>query len=84
MVKARLVHWLVVAASLGASGCTGAVPTFSSINAANEPSALNLNLSPEEVAQSGPTTAFNPFADVTAAPAGGREVIANPTLTDSC
>jgi protein-disulfide isomerase len=43
---------------------------------------LGVNLSPEEVASSGPAVPLNPFADLSSQPTGGREVIANPTLAE--
>ena len=36
----------------------------------------------EETASSGPTSGFNPYAEQSAMPPGGREVIADPTVED--
>jgi protein-disulfide isomerase len=36
----------------------------------------------EDTASSGPTSGFNPYAEPTAMPPGGREVIADPTIAD--
>lgn len=75
---------IVAALSLAAAGCTGTAPTLSGMGAVSEqPSAAGgLNLSPEEVAQSGPVAGFNPFSDQSGATPGGREVITNPTLVE--
>ena len=64
------------------TGC-GELPSISGVGASSEVAkATGLSLSPEEVAQSGPVTPISPFGDVSAAPPGGREVIASPTFTD--
>ena len=73
----------LVASSLMASACAE-LPSLpgSAAKVAGPAAAVQGNLSPEEVAASGPVVAFNPFADVSAQSTGGREVIANPTLAD--
>lgn len=75
---------IVAALSLATAACTGSAPTLSGMGAVSEPSttAGGLNLSPEEVAQSGPVAAFNPFSDGASSTPGGREVIANPTVAE--
>jgi len=76
-----------MALSLLAAGCSGVGPGLSlgGTSATASPkveASAALSLSPEEVAQSGPAAAFNPFTDVTGVQAGGREVIAQPTMAD--
>lgn len=76
-----------MALSLLAAGCSGGAPGLSLGGAAASASpkaeaGAALSLSPEEVAQSGPAGAFNPFTDVAGSQTGGREVIANPTIAD--
>ncbi len=75
---------VVAALSLATAACTGAAPTLPGMGAGLEPptTAGGLNLSPEEVAQSGPVAAFNPFSDLSGSTPGGREVIANPTMAE--
>lgn len=75
---------VVAALCLTTAACTGSAPTLSGMGASPEQPAAagGLNLSPEEVAQSGPVAAFNPFSDLSGATPGGREVIANPTLAE--
>ncbi len=75
---------VVAALSLATAACTGSAPTLSGMGAGSEQPAAagGLNLSPEEVAQSGPVAAFNPFSDLSGSTLGGREVIANPTMAE--
>jgi protein-disulfide isomerase len=72
-----------VAALLVAS-CSGGGPALLSAAApgAVAPVATAVAMSPEEVAASGTAAPPNPFADLTDAPAGGREVIETPTLAE--
>ena len=69
--------------SLMAAACAAEGPTLSTssgpfASAQVGPSEkVGANLSPEEVAASGPAVPMNPFADVTAQTGGGREVIAD-------
>ena len=78
----------VVLLSLMAAACAAEGPTLSTssgpfASAQVGPSEkVGANLSPEEVAASGPAVPMNPFADVTAQTGGGREVIADPTIVD--
>ena len=74
----------VLVLSLMAAGCSGEMPKLSGIGSANATTdgAAIAGLSPEEVAQSGPSLAFSPFQDMSATPVGGREVITNPTLAE--
>ena len=70
--------------SMLAAGCSGNAPSLS-VSGPSAPAAeagAALSLSPEEVAQSGPSAAFNPFSDISGNAAGGREVISNPTVSD--
>jgi protein-disulfide isomerase len=73
------------ASALMVAACSGGGPTISGPSGGVGGPALtqtNLNLSPEEVATSGPVRAFNPFEDTSSQPTGGREVIANPSLAE--
>lgn len=85
MQNSRLSRAAAAAAfSLLVAGCSGTAPSLSvgAAPPAKAEAGAALSLSPEEVAQSGPVAAFNPFSDVTAGAGGGREVIANPTLAE--
>lgn len=75
---------VVAALSLALSACTGSAPALPGLVAGpdQKAGAGELNLSPEEVAQSAPVAAFNPFSDSTGSTPGGREVIANPTMAE--
>lgn len=66
------------------TACSSEAPKLSAVGAASSVVAGpgSPSLSPEEVAQSGPAAAFNPFGDLSTAAPGGREVISNPTLAD--
>ena len=63
------------------AGCAGDGPALPAASTA-VPSQAGLTMSPEEVAASGSAMPANPFTDITSQPAGGREVIANPTLAE--
>lgn len=88
MGTARLSALLPAAGlALMLAGCSGAGPTLPTLGAASTSSGAGLSadtgsLSPEEVAQSGPSAPINPFSDISSAPSGGREVIANPTMAE--
>ena len=85
MGMASLNRLCVVAAlSLATAACTGSAPTLSGMGGSPDAPVTSggLNLSPEEVAQSGPVAAFNPFSDLSGSAPGGREVIANPTMAE--
>ncbi len=58
---------------------TGNLGTTQAAGQSNAARVAQLSLSPEEVAQQGPTVPFSPFNDPTTSAVGGREVIANPT-----
>jgi protein-disulfide isomerase len=79
----RAASWLGLIAVGGLAACSGAGPTLPQMAQVNAPvDRPGGALSPEEVAASAPVTPFNPFADMTAQPGGGREVIANPTAEE--
>jgi protein-disulfide isomerase len=83
--KARVWPLLLATLVMGLQGCTGGGPSLPSLAKVEPPVAaqsVGANLSPEEVAASGPSIPFNPFADMTSTAGGGREVIANPTLAE--
>jgi protein-disulfide isomerase len=76
-----LVSGLFLTLMLGA--CSGEGPSLSAgVTPTSPAQQVGLNLSPEEVAQSGPIAPFNPFADPSATTTGGREVIAQPTMAE--
>ncbi len=65
------------------SACSGTGPSLpAGVTETSPAQQVGLNLSPEEVAQSGPVTPFNPFGDPNATTTGGREVIAQPTMAE--
>jgi protein-disulfide isomerase len=69
----------LAALSSGTSGLTSSAGT-AAIGATT--AAVGDSMSPEEIAASGPANPMSPFGDLTATPAGGREVIENPTLAE--
>ena len=77
-----LVLTLATAAMAGACSSEGPSLLANGVAAAVPPSQAGVNLSPEEVAQSGPAATFNPFGDPNATAVGGREVIAQPTMAE--
>jgi protein-disulfide isomerase len=86
-ISRRAPRALDLATSLGfvlaslLAGCSGGAPSLTTAGVP-APGEVRGSLSPEEVAQSGPTVAFNPFSDMTQPIGGGREVIATPTLAE--
>jgi protein-disulfide isomerase len=75
---------LLAAAVTGCGGSGASLQTagLSAETAGGSSSSGSAYPTAEDTAASGPTGRFNPFADPTERPAGGREVIENPTLED--
>jgi len=77
-----LIALLLIPASLaGCGGSTLMNTTSLTPDKAAEGAGASAYPTAEDTASEGPER-FNPFADPTATPAGGREVIANPTVAD--
>jgi protein-disulfide isomerase len=70
-------------AALLAAGCSGTAPQLSTgTPTPADATSTAAYASPEDAAKQEPGEGFNPFNDPTAAPAGGREVIANPSVAE--
>ena len=85
MIGASIPRLAAAALSLLAAACASDAPKLEAAGAGASgigTSAAEVALSPEEVAKSGPVTAFNPFGDITAQTGGGREVMTNPTKAE--
>ena len=82
-----LLRAAVLAFSVTAAACSGSSPQIGSGQTGAAPVSADQQAPGAAFATAGteakqPEGAFNPFADPTAAPSGGREVIKDPTVAD--